>query len=111
MSEAEKKEFDKDNKGPTFYLLLMITFGILSIVFCSLIICGRKSLQRAIDVIDASADFIAHNKRVIAVPILHFFITLLVVIVWFGAYICVASLNKIQPSSLSPQVKDLVWTK
>lgn len=89
----------------------MIIFGILSIVFLCLIVCGRKSLQRAIDVIDASADFIAHNKRVIAVPIVHFFITLLVVILWFGAYICVASLNEIRVSALSPQVKDLVWTK
>lgn len=102
LSEDQKKEFDSENKGPTFYLMLLITFSILSIVFFCMICCGRKSLQRAIDVIDASADFIAHNKRVIAVPILHFFLTLLVVIIWFGAYICVASLNEIQPSSLSP---------
>lgn len=65
----------------------------------------------AIDVIDASADFIARNKRVIAVPVLHFFLTIIAVVLWFGAYICVASLNEIKVDSLFPQVRDLVWEK
>jgi hypothetical protein len=36
------------------------------------ICCAKESLQRAIDVIDASADYVAHNKRVIIVPNLHY---------------------------------------
>jgi hypothetical protein len=69
MSEEDKKTFNDENSGPAFYLMMMILFGVLSIVFLCMIWCGKKSLQRAIDVIDASADFIAHNKRVIVVPI------------------------------------------
>jgi len=32
------------------------------------VVCAKDSLQRAIDVIDAAADYIAHNKTVILVP-------------------------------------------
>jgi len=68
-------------------------------------------LARAIDVIDASADYIAHNKRVIAVPNVHFIITLIVVIMWFMAMLCVASLNEIEPDAIFPQAKNIKWEK
>jgi len=102
MSEAEKKTFDSENPGPGFYMGMLIIFGLLSLTFLCMIWCGKASLQRAIDVIDASADFIAHNKRVIFVPILHFFIQILACTIWLGAFICVASLNEIKPDNLSP---------
>jgi len=41
-------------------------------------------LQAAIDAIDASADFINENKRVIAVPVLYFFLTIIVLLVWMA---------------------------
>lgn len=74
-----------------------------------MICCFRKDLQRAIDVIDASADFIAQNKRVIFVPNLHFFITLIVTIIWYGAFLCVISLNEISADPIIPQARILVW--
>ena len=79
---------------------LMIVLGVLTLVFACMVICGKDSLQRAIDVIDASADYIAHNKRVILVPNLHFLFTLIFSIVWLGAFLCVVSLNEINPSSI-----------
>lgn len=111
MSEEDKKTFNDENAGPAFYLMMMILFGVLSIVFLCMIWCGKKSLQRAIDVIDASADFIAHNKRVIVVPILHFFLQIFVCAIWLGAFICICSLNEIKADTMSPQLKDLVWKK
>lgn len=55
---------------------------------------AKESLQRAIDVIDASADYVAHNKRVITVPVMHYMLTAVITIVWLGAFVCVISLNQ-----------------
>jgi hypothetical protein len=67
-------------------------------------------LKVAIDTIDASADFIAKTKRILLVPVLHFFITLIVVLIWVTAMTCVISLNDFKPSpEIIPQTKDLQW--
>jgi hypothetical protein len=80
----------------------MIVFGLLSLVFICCIFCGFKSIKLAVDVIDASADFVAGTKRVVAVPVLHFLIQILIFGTWLGAFICVLSLNKVTPSSTIP---------
>jgi hypothetical protein len=69
--------------------------GILTVSFMFCIFCGFKSLKMAIDVIDASADFLATTKRIIFVPVLYFFLTLICLIVWVSAFACVASMNDI----------------
>ena len=103
MTAKEQEEFDAEQgPGPKTFLSFMIIFGILALVFFCMVCCGRKQLRRAIDVIDASADYIAHNKRVIVVPNIHFIITLIVVIIWFMAMLCVASLNEIKPDPIFP---------
>jgi hypothetical protein len=73
------------------------------------IICGYKSLKVAIDVIDASADFIAGTKRILFVPLFHFILTIIAVLIWIGAMACVVSLNDIKADSIIPQAKDLTW--
>jgi len=83
-------------------MLLMGFMGVACLCFTCAVVCGRESLQRAIDVIDASADYIAHNKRVILVPNLHFIMTLVFSIVWLGAFLCVVSLNEIKPDKMVP---------
>jgi len=83
-------------------MYLMITFGTLFFCFTCAVFCGRDSLRRAIDVIDASADYIANNKRVILVPNLHFIFTLIFSIIWVGAFMCVVSLNEVKPDELIP---------
>ena len=103
MTANEQEEFDAEQgPGPKTILSFMIIVGILALVFFCMVCCGRKQLRRAIDVIDASADYIAHNKRVIVVPNIHFIITLIVVIIWFMAMLCVASLNEIKPDPIFP---------
>jgi len=52
-----------------------------------------NSLKIAIDVIDASADFLAKTKRVILVPVLYFFVNLVAVLVWLAAFISVTTMK------------------
>lgn len=73
-----------------------IITGLLALIFLCLVCCGRDSLRTAIDVIDASADYVAHNKRVIFVPNVHFLMTLIVIAVWLFAFLNVCSLNTIE---------------
>jgi len=87
-------------------LVGLIVFAILTCGFALCITCGFKSLKLAIDVIDASADFLATTKRILFVPILYFFLTLIVALVWVSAFACVASMNKISADTLIiPQSK------
>ena len=62
-------------------------------------------MKLAIDVIDASADFMYSNMRIIMVPILHFIITLIFLIIWIGAVGCVISMNDIKINTTIPQTK------
>lgn len=80
----------------------MIVLGLLSFLFLCCIVCGYKSLKLAIDTIDASADFLAKTKRIILVPLLYFFLTLLIVFFWFVCVMCVISMNKITISKSIP---------
>jgi len=76
---------------------MMIGAGVSTFVFFCLLCCFKDSLRTAIDVIDASADYVAHNKRVILVPNGHFFLTIIVVILWLVSFLYVISLNEIKP--------------
>lgn len=88
----------------------MIVFSLAAAIFLCCIIVGFRSLKLAIDVIDASADFLAATKRVILVPILYFFVILLVIFMWIASFICVISMNKINASTRIPQGKSITWT-
>jgi len=93
------------------YLLYgIIGFSLIAAIFLCCIIVGFKSLKLAIDVIDASADFLNKTKRVILVPIFYFFVTLLVVFLWLASFICVISMNKIKASDKISQGKWITWT-
>lgn len=66
-------------------------------------------MKLAIDVIDASADFLACTKRVIFVPIFHFILSIFLFALWVGAFGCVVSMNDISADTTVPQGKDLKW--
>lgn len=62
---------------PEYNTLTIVFTGLVALITLSVLIitcCRSTDMQRAIDVIDASADYIACTKRVILVPIVHFFI-------------------------------------
>lgn len=103
MDPVSQKEFDKEYNGGVilFFVILVLMATACCVFFCG-VICARDSLRRAIDVIDAAADYIAHNKRVILVPNIHYLMTLVVTVVWIGAFVCVASLNEIHADKLIP---------
>ena len=87
----------------------MVTFGVLALIFLCCIVCSYKSLKLAIDVIDASADFLNNTKRVVLVPVLYFFLSLLFVVLWLGALMCVLSVNDVEVDSSIPQYKTIKW--
>ena len=101
----------KDNlKSQKMALLGVIAFGILAAFFLLCICCGFRSLKLAIDVIDASADFLASTKRIILVPVLYFFVTIILFGSWVVCFLNVASLNTIKADTgIIPQMKDLIW--
>lgn len=112
MTEDEKKKFD-DEEGWTviYFMILLVTMAILCCCFFTALCCARKSLSRAIDVVDASADYIAGNKCVILIPNFHYILLIAFNIIWLGAFLCVISLNEIKADKYIPQNRDLVWDK
>jgi hypothetical protein len=101
---------DAYNKTNNILLSSMIGFGLMALIFACCIFIGWRSLKLAIDVIDASADFLFKTKRLIMVPIFYFLLTLIIVFLWLGAFICVLSMNKIEASTVIPQMKSVKWT-
>jgi hypothetical protein len=100
-------EFDDKQRN---YLIFAIVFGLLSGIFLCCIYCGFQSLKLAIDVIDASADFLNKTKRIVLVPVFYFILMFGVILLWFGALLCVLSLNEITPDPDIPQGKSIKWT-
>jgi len=74
-------------------LAVAILMTILAVIFAIVIIMGFSSIELAVEVIDAAADFTADTKRVVFVPIVSFFIGLIVFCLGLGAIICVFSMN------------------
>jgi hypothetical protein len=98
------------SRNQNYLLIGIIAFSLAAAIFLCCIIVGFRSLKLAIDVIDASADFLNKTKRVILVPIFYFFLTLLVVFLWIASFICVISMNKIKAVDKIPQGKWITWT-
>ena len=79
----------------TMKLLLTIGIicGVLGVLFMISVCCLFHSLKVAIDVIDASADFLAKTKRIIILPVFYFIINLIVVLLWISAFTAVTTLS------------------
>lgn len=90
------KSQDPENRdAETMNTLLIIgtACGILAILFLICVCCFFQSLKIAIDVIDASADFLAKTKRVILVPVFFFIINVIAILVWLSAFVAVTTLK------------------
>lgn len=86
----------------TLTLILTVVFGLLAVLFLLMICCGYQSLKLAIDVIDASADFLRETKRILFVPLLYFFLSMVFLIIWAACTANVISMNKIEADPLIP---------
>ena len=91
------------------WLAVMIVGGVLAAGFLCCVMCNLGSLRTAIDVIDASADFLAGTKRIIAVPFFFFLLQIISVAIWVPCMAYVTSMNHVSPSELTPQLKDIEW--
>jgi len=86
-----------------------IILALFTTCFACCIFWKWTSLKRAIDVIDASADFLATTKRIVFVPILFEILTLFAAGLWFASFTTVVSMNEISAHESIPQGKNLVW--
>jgi hypothetical protein len=60
-----------------------------------------SGIQSAVSVVDAAADFwkgrgICDVGKILFVPLFHFLLQIVIVIVWFFAFMCVVSLNEVK---------------
>ena len=93
--EAAAANSTPDAEQQKSLLIMGIMAGLFSMLFACMIFCGYSQLKTAIDVIDAAADFLAKTKRILAVPVLYFFITMIVIAVWMGAMMALLSMGEI----------------
>jgi len=80
-------------------LVLAIILAVLAALFGLAVCCGFNSLRTAINVVDASADFLRKTKRILFVPILYFFLNVLVVFAWVVIVACFNSMGEITPET------------
>lgn len=80
--------------------------GVLAVIFAILVCCGFNSLRTAINVVDASADFLRKTKRIIFVPIMYFLVNVLVVFAWVAVVACFNSMGNITAdTAILPQFR------
>jgi hypothetical protein len=111
LSEEElTASLETENSWRNKLMALTIALALFTTCFACCIYCKWTALKRAIDVIDASSDFLAKTNRIVLVPILFEILTLLAVGLWFASFTTVVSMNEISAHESIPQGKDLVWT-
>lgn len=107
--DALVKKNEESEQKQLYLLIGLGIVGTLCLAFCCCIACNFDSLRKAIDVIDAAADFLAGTKRIILVPGFFFLCSLFAISVWMPCMACVLSMNDISPSTIIPQGRDLEW--
>lgn len=70
--------------------------ALVCLCFTACLAFAYKSIKLAIDVVDAAADFIMVTKRILIIPFVYFLLSMTIVIVWFGGYLAVMSMNPIK---------------
>ena len=108
---ADLKDDDEEASNLA-YTLNWVTWisWILAAIYYLVMACSFKSLRVAIAVIETAADYFSDTKRVIFVPVLFFFVGIIVFIGWVVAVICVGSIGEIEVNSVAYQSKDIEWS-
>lgn len=81
---------------------------ILGALFLCALWCRRNSLEIAIAVVDAAADFLIATKRIILVSIFYFFVSFLCFLIWIVAEFSMLGMNEFKKGT-GPQEKVIVW--
>lgn len=85
------------HSSATLFLVLTIITGIVWCCCSMCLYCFWSSIKLAINVVDASADFVMATKRILIIPFVYFIVSVIVVIGWFIGYMMVMSINEIKP--------------
>jgi hypothetical protein len=78
-----------------FMMFAGVMFAILAFIFLVLIFFFFKHLKTAINVVDASAEFLVGNKRILLVPFVYFTMTIVSFLVWVDSMAMIISLNTV----------------
>lgn len=74
-----------------------------------MIFCGYSQLKTAIDVLDASADFLAKTKRIFLVPTLYMFVQIIFVLMFLFSVLAIGANGEITPKAM--QLRDSEFGK
>lgn len=84
---------------------------LMGLCVCLALWCNRTSLETAIAIIDASADFFIDTKRLIMVSILAFFESMIIFFLWLIAVVCIMSMATFtNPTTDGDQIKNIDMT-
>lgn len=87
------------------YICATLVFAIASSIYLCMLCFGYDQLKTAIDVLDASADFLAKTKRILIVPTIYMFVQIIFVLLFFYALLAIAATGEIKPGAY--QIKDV----
>jgi len=85
--------------------ILAALFAILAIIFAVSLMANFKNLKFAINVIDASADFLADNRRIYFSACFFNALCLFTILLWIGCCYGVYSQGEISKDTLFPQYR------
>jgi hypothetical protein len=86
----------------SLYILFSIGSGVVCLCFMICLYCCYSSIALAINVVDASADFVMCTKRILFIPLFYFILSMVIVGVWFTGYMMVMSINPISAVKIIP---------
>jgi len=82
---------------------LCVAFAIFSIIFAVSVCSNHKNLKFAMDVIDASADFLSANRKIYSSACLFNVLQILTIFMWLACCYGVYSEGEIKVDTLFPQ--------
>ena len=68
----------------TIYMISGAILAVMGLIFVCCIYCNRNSLETAIAIVDASADFFIATKRIVFVSMSYFVISTMFFFLWIG---------------------------
>jgi len=79
-------------------------------VYFFMVCCFRSSINLAVHIMDAAADFVVDTKRAVFVPISFFLLSALFFVVWIFGYISIIAQGDISDPNYKGQSKDVTYS-
>ena len=78
------------------FVVVAIVSSLCTLVYFLMLCLGYRQLKTAIDVIDASADFLRDTLRIIGLSVVFFLIQMVFFFLWMFALVCVMSMGDVK---------------